>query len=63
MKEFIKEAILSPMLRRGGTIFGGYLLGLGVTQDQTTQIITGLTAVLLVVMDLVFSASARKVRV
>ncbi|WP_195822671.1 hypothetical protein [Roseobacter sp. MH60115] len=51
---------MSPILRRAGTAFGAYLVGLGVNSDTTTTIVAGLTALAGVALDLILSHLNRK---
>lgn len=60
MLRFLITDLVRPISRRGGTAFGAYLIGIGVQTDTTTQIVAGLTALLGVVLDLVFSRINRK---
>ena len=50
-KVFVAE-ITKPIARRFGSIASGALLSVGVSQDVTTTIVTGLTAAILVGADL-----------
>ena len=50
-KLFVSE-VTKPIARRVGSIASGYLISVGVAQDVTTTIVTGLTAAILVGADL-----------
>ena len=50
-KLFVSE-VTKPIARRVGSIASGYLISVGVSQDVTTTIVTGLTAAILVGVDL-----------
>jgi hypothetical protein len=45
--------VTKPIARRIGSVASGWLLSVGVSQDVTTTIVTGLTAGILVGADLV----------
>lgn len=49
------RSILSPIARRIGTMIGGLLLGLGATQDETTLIVNGAIAAILLAGDVLLS--------
>lgn len=60
MIQFAKEMIFAPLVRRGGTFLGAYLIGLGVHDDQVQIIAAGAIAAALVAFDLALSYSAKK---
>lgn len=49
------RSILSPIARRLGSLAGGALVGLGATQDETTVIVNGLIAGILLAGDVLLS--------
>jgi hypothetical protein len=49
------RSILTPIARRLGSIAGGMLVGIGATQDESTVIVNGLIALVLVAGDVVLS--------
>jgi hypothetical protein len=49
------KAILSPIARRIGTLSGGLLLGVGMTESDASLAVAGITAVALFAMDLALS--------
>lgn len=52
--------LVKPAVRRLGTGLGGYLVGLGVQENLSTQIATGAVALALVGIDLWQSHRERK---
>lgn len=60
MRTFLFKEILSPLTRRAGTAFGALLLAQGVDGETVAQIVTGLTALLAVAVDLGLSYLNRK---
>lgn len=57
---WLGNEIVGPILRRGGTAFGAYLIGIGVHSDSATQIAAGVVAALGVILDLTLSHWERK---
>lgn len=55
MLTVIKETILQPLVRRLGTFVGAYLIGVGVHNDSVNTIVAGMTAAVLVGVDLIMS--------
>lgn len=58
--EFLKSEVIGPILRRGGTAFGMYLVGVGVGEAEATQIAAGATALLGIGLDLLLSNMQRR---
>lgn len=56
MYSIMVKQIMQPILRRLGTVLTGFLIGTGVPQETTAQIVMGLTALVLVGVDLALSA-------
>jgi hypothetical protein len=49
------RSILTPIARRIGSMTGGALVALGASQDESTLIVNGMTAAILVAGDLLLS--------
>lgn len=62
MYKIIVSEIVKPLIRRGGTAFGVFLMSLGLGQENVDQIVLGLTAALTVSADLFLSHLERKSR-
>ncbi len=60
MREFFYKELAKPILRRLGTIAATSLVAWGLPQDVVQQAITGLTALLLVVIEFVATREGRK---
>lgn len=64
MQKTISKIILTelagPAVRRVGTAFGAYLVGVGIHTDTATQIAAGTVALLGVALDLLTSHLNRK---
>ncbi|MER9652200.1 hypothetical protein NKJ26_01625 [Mesorhizobium sp. M0152] len=52
MKAILLRHVLTPLVTRIGTALAAYLLAKGMDGDLTDQLINGLTAVVLVAVDL-----------
>lgn len=62
MRLFLLEQLALPTLRRVGTAFGAYMVGIGVQADVVTQITTGMIALGGVSLDLIMSWLERRNR-
>lgn len=60
MPDFFLKQLLGPIVRRGGTAVSSFLVGLGVAQTSTEQIVLGLSTAVMVAAELALSAKARK---
>jgi hypothetical protein len=60
MLNMMLQEVFRPLARRAGTAFGGYLLGIGVHSDTSTQIVAGITALAGVILDLTLSHFSKK---
>lgn len=60
MQKIIVSEIVKPLIRRGGTAFGVFLMTLGLGQENVDQIVLGLVTAACVAADLLVSHWARK---
>jgi hypothetical protein len=60
MYKGIVSEIVKPLIRRGGTAFGVFLMTLGLGQENVDQIVLGLVTAASVSADLLVSHWARK---
>lgn len=56
----IKENILKPLLGRVGSMVTGYLVGLGAPEEQSQLVAVGVSALGLILFDLLISWMNRK---
>lgn len=60
IQKIIVKELAAPAIRRIGTAFGAYLVGVGIHTDTATQIAAGAVALLGVALDLLQSHWNRK---
>ncbi|MBL4806331.1 MAG: hypothetical protein JKY31_03480 [Rhodobacteraceae bacterium] len=58
--KFLLNELVKPLLRRGGSLLGGFLLTIGVMAPQVDIIVTGAMALASVAIDLLLSHRNRK---
>lgn len=60
MKGNLYENVLGPLLARIGTIGAGYLTGVGVSHDNAQNLMIGVSAAVLIGIDLLVGAFNRR---